>query len=122
MSLKHTKTNGRTKEFSRNILLESLLKDVNDVLWNSEKQYISECSGEMEKPLIILMGPIRSGTTLFVQWLANSGLVSYPTNLLSRFYRAPIIGAKIQLLLTDPQYNFRDELGEFAQQFGYKSE
>ena len=68
------------------------------------------------------MGPIRSGTTLFMQWLANTGLVAYPTNLLSRFYQAPIIGAKIQLLLTDPRFNFRDELGEFVQQAEYHSE
>ena len=68
------------------------------------------------------MGPMRSGTTLFMQWLANTGLIAYPTNLLSRFYQAPIIGAKIQLLLTDPRYNFRDELGEFTQQSEYKSE
>ena len=77
---------------------------------------------KMDHPLILVMGPLRSGTTLFTQWLANTGLVSYPTNLLSRFYQAPIIGAKIQLLLTDPRFNFRDELGEFAQQSEYKSE
>lgn len=68
------------------------------------------------------MGPLRSGTTLFTQWLANTGLVAYPSNLLSRFYQAPIIGAKIQLLLTDQRYNFRDELGEFVQQTEYSSE
>ena len=76
----------------------------------------------MPHPLILVMGPLRSGTTLFTQWLANTGLVAYPTNLLSRFYQAPIIGAKIQLLLTDPRFNFRDELGEFIQQVEYKSE
>lgn len=68
------------------------------------------------------MGPLRSGTTLFMQWLANSGMVAYPTNLLSRFYRAPILGAQIQLLLTDPRYNFRDELGELAEQISFDSE
>jgi hypothetical protein len=57
-----------------------------------------------------------------MQWLANTGLVAYPTNLLSRFYQAPIIGAKIQLLLTDPRFNFRDELGEFLQRAEYRSE
>jgi Sulfotransferase family len=76
----------------------------------------------MPYPLILVMGPLRSGMTLFTQWLANTGRVAYPTNLLSRFYQAPIIGAKVQLLLTDPRYNFRDELGEFAQQAEYKSE
>lgn len=76
----------------------------------------------MSFPLILVMGPLRSGTTLFTQWLANTGLVAYPTNLLSRFYQAPILGSKIQLLLTDPRYNFRDELGEFSQQADYSSE
>jgi hypothetical protein len=76
----------------------------------------------MRYPLILVMGPLRSGTTLFTQWLANTGLFAYPTNLLSRFYQAPIIGAKIQLLLTDPRYNFRNELGEFARQSEYISE
>ncbi|WP_304918545.1 sulfotransferase [Methylophaga sp.] len=76
----------------------------------------------MPFPLIMVMGPLRSGTTLFTQWLANTGLVAYPTNLLSRFYQAPILGAKIQLLLTDPRFNFRDELGEFIQQAEYQSE
>ena len=122
MSLEYTKTDGRTKGFSRNILLEKLLKDVNYDLWNAEKLLLSEGSGVLKKPLIVLMGPMRSGTTLFMQWLANTGLVSYPTNLLSRFYQAPIIGAKIQLLLTDSRFNFRDELGEFTQQTEYSSE
>lgn len=75
----------------------------------------------MRYPLVMVMGPLRSGTTLFIQWLANTGLFSYPSNLLSRFYQAPIIGAKIQLLLTDPRYNFRDELGEFLQLSDYES-
>ncbi|ELP34391.1 hypothetical protein RBSWK_01667 [Rhodopirellula baltica SWK14] len=65
---------------------------------------------------------MRSGTTLFMQWLSRTGLFAYPTNLLSRFYQAPIIGSKIQLLLTDPRYNFRDELGEFVQSTVYASE
>ena len=76
----------------------------------------------MEYPLVLVMGALRSGTTLFTQWLSNTGMVSCPTNLLSRFYRAPILGAKIQLLLTDPRYNFRDELGEFAREAEYRSE
>ncbi len=121
MNTKHSSADGRTPNFSRNVDLEELLKDINSTLWRAEKKLIeSPCSPQFHA--ILLMGPMRSGTTLFIQWLANIGLVAYPTNLLSRLYRAPIIGAKIQLLLTDPRYNFRDELGEFAQQVEYKSE
>lgn len=113
----------RTTKFRRNELLEKLLAELGDDLQPSEKLLLSRCGRtEMKFPLILVMGPLRSGTTLFTQWLANTGLVAYPTNLLSRFYQAPIIGAKIQLLLTDPRYNFRDELGEFVQQTEFKSE
>ncbi len=113
----------RTTTFRRNELLEKLLADLNRDLQLSEQLLASQHQNKvMPYPVILVMGPLRSGTTLFTQWLANTGLVAYPTNLLSRFYQAPIIGAKIQLLLTDPRYNFRDELGEFVQQAEYRSE
>ena len=71
---------------------------------------------------MFIMGPHRSGTTLFIQWLAETGLTAYPTNLLSRFYAAPVIGAHIQLLLTDPRFNFRNEILDFNQPIGFESE
>jgi len=113
----------RTETFKRNELLEELLYGLNGDLQPSEKKLVEKYAGQtMSQPLILVMGPLRSGTTVFTQWLANTGLVAYPTNLLSRFYQAPILGAKIQLLLTDPLFNFRDELGEFSQQVEYRSE
>lgn len=114
----------RVTAFRRNELLEKLLNELNEDLRASENQLISRHQQRtgMEFPVILVMGPLRSGTTLFTQWLANTGLAAYPTNLLSRFYQAPIIGAKIQLLLTDPRYNFREELGEFLQQAEYRSD
>jgi hypothetical protein len=114
----------RTGAFRRNELLEKLLTELNADLQPAERMLTAryrQTSG-MQFPLILIMGPLRSGTTLFTQWLANTSLVAYPTNLLSRFYQAPIIGAKTQLLLTDPRYNFRDELGEFVQQADFESE
>ncbi|MBK9162192.1 MAG: sulfotransferase [Nitrosomonadales bacterium] len=112
---------GRTSGFSRNMELELLLKDINSSLWVAEQRVLGDHS-EAKYPVVLVMGPHRSGTTLFMQWLANTGLVAYPTNLLSRFYQAPVIGAKIQLLLTDPRYNFRNELGEFVQRVEYRSQ
>lgn len=111
----------RTKDFTRNVVLEAMLKEVNTLLESVEHKIITEYQ-KPTLPMVFIMGAHRSGTTLFMQWLANTGIVAYPTNLLSRFYQAPIIGAKIQLLLTDPRYNFRDELGEFVQQTQYQSE
>lgn len=121
MSSKRSSANGRTVTFARNTGLEKLLKDINSSLWICEESILGNYQATYF-PLVLIMGPMRSGTTLFMQWLANTGLFAYPSNLLSRFYQAPIIGAKIQLLLTDPRYNFRDELGEFVQQTEYTSE
>lgn len=113
----------RTKMFKRNNSLEKLLSQLNQEMWPAEHAILEKSQNQkMSYPLILVMGPLRSGTTLFTQWLANTGLVGYPTNLLSRFYHAPILGAKIQLLLTDPRFNFRDELGEFLQQAEFVSE
>lgn len=113
----------RTDSFKRNEMLEILLADLNSNLQLSEAALTNEFSDKsMNSSLILVMGPPRSGSTLFTQWLGNTGLVTYPTNLLSRFYRAPIIGAKIQLLLTDPRYNYRDEFREFIHQSEYLSE
>ncbi len=102
----------RTESFQRNETLESLLTEINAELWIVEKQLLK--SKQPDYPVIFIVGPLRSGSTLMMQWLANSGIFAYPTNLLSRFYQAPIIGAKIQLLIADDRYNFRDELKDFS--------
>jgi hypothetical protein len=57
-----------------------------------------------------------------MQWLANTGAVAYPTNMLSRFFGAPVIGAQIQLLLTDSRYSFRDEIGDFDGAISFESD
>jgi hypothetical protein len=113
----------RSDSFRRNERLERLLDEVGADLAPSEDRLLAQYRGrDLRHPLILVLGPLRSGTTLFTQWLANTGIVAYPTNLLSRFYRAPVLGAKLQLLLTDPRYSFRDELGEFMQGVAYDSE
>jgi hypothetical protein len=117
----HNEDSLRQTEFKRNPELEILLKRLNSHIWIAEQQLL-DMEVLPKLPVVLIMGPLRSGTTLFLQWLANTGIVSYPTNLLSRFYGAPILGAKIQLLLTDPRFNFRDELGEFLQQVEYSSD
>ena len=77
----------RTSEFRRNSLLEDLLAEVNDDLAASEKQLVRQyVDAKMEFPLVLILGPLRSGTTLFMQWLASTGLFAYPSNFLSRFY------------------------------------
>jgi hypothetical protein len=112
--------NNRTKQFKRNQSLESLLTELNNDLWTAEKQLLSP--KKIEYPVVFIVGPHRSGTTLMMQWLANLGIFAYPTNLLSRFYQVPILGSKIQLLLADERYNYRDELLEFSSKIDFSSE
>ena len=96
----------------RNPKLEILLKQLNDLLAISEEQEISQFISP-QYPVLLIVGCPRSGSTLIHQWLANSDLFAYPTNLLSRFYKAPYIGALIQIMITDPEYAFNEELFEF---------
>jgi hypothetical protein len=113
----------RTTVFKRNMQLEHLLQKLNGSLKCAEDSLL-ENPDELgsSHPIIFVMGPLRSGTTLFTQWLANTGIVAYPTNLLSRFYGAPVVGAQVQQLLTDPRFNFRNEILDFNGQLTYESE
>ena len=110
----------RTEKYARVSALEALLKDLNGNLASANENYLEDSAEQFSK--IFLMGPLRSGSTLFMQWLSSSGLVAYPTNLLSRFFGAPLVGAKIQQLLTDPQYNFRNEILDFNSEINFSSD
>ncbi|MBN1005315.1 sulfotransferase [Amphritea pacifica] len=115
-----TSSENRTKTFARVSALEVLLKELNSGLRLPNEQYLEGSSERFSK--IFIVGSLRSGTTLFTQWLANSGLVAYPTNLLSRFYGVSLVGAKIQQLLTDPRYNFRNEILDFNSEINFSSD
>ena len=110
----------RTMQFSRVSDLERLLRELNANLSGANEKYLENAQERFSK--IFVMGPLRSGTTLFTQWLANTGLAAYPTNLMSRFFGAPLVGAKIQQLLTDPRYNFRNEILDFNSDINFSSD
>jgi len=110
----------RITGFKRNQTLERLLSEVNSNLWKVEQDLL--ITSKLDFPVVFIVGSHRSGSTLMMQWLANLGIFSYPTNLLSRFYQAPIMGAKLQLLLADERYNFRDELKDFSNPVDFSSD
>jgi len=123
MNMTAKEESGRAQTFKRNASLEDLLHTLNDMLSCSEQAALEHYARAHEDyPIIFVMGPHRSGTTLFTQWLANTGIAAYPSNLLSRFYSAPVVGAQIQLLLTDPRYNFRNEILDFNSPISFESE
>jgi len=108
----------RLKNHRRNEKLEEVLKEVNSLLGPVE----SEVTASFERnkyPVVLIAGCARSGTTLLLQWLAGSGAFCYPTNILSRFYGAPYIGARIQLMLT--KYDFNKEIFDFQEEAPFSS-
>lgn len=116
-----SESNCRTARFRKHSDLESLLVEINGRLESSNAEMTRRLAEERQ-PKIFVHGPLRSGTTLFMQWLSETGLAACPTNFLSRFYGAPVIGARIQQVLTDPRYNFRDEILDFNSRIDFRSE
>ncbi len=115
-----TEQEKRAEQFLRVSDLEVLLTELNSNLTCANEKYLNNASEQFSK--IFVLGALRSGTTLFTQWLANTGLVAYPTNLLSRFFGAPLVGARIQQLLADPRYNFRNEILDFNSNINFSSD
>lgn len=109
----------RAEEFKRNTELEIFLKEINGNLKAAEEKLLAE--EIKEYPVVFIVGSLRSGTTLMEQWLADTGEFAYPSNIMSRFYGAPILGSKIQRLLTDSKYNFRNEIMEFKNAISFES-
>jgi len=112
---------GRKSEFQRNANLEGLLAEINSLLKRAEEKAVKNFS-KPKFPVLLVIGGPRTGSTLMMQWIASLGTFSYPTNLLSRFYEAPYIGAKIQLLLTHPDYNFKNEILDFKSKCSFSSD
>ena len=101
----------RAAGYRRNERLEALLEELNAALALGEAPLLDRVQAP-RWPVVFVVGVPRSGTTVVLQCLARSGLVAWPSNLLARFYRAPYLGARIQQMLTDPVYRFRDEFAE----------
>ncbi len=99
----------RKEQFKRNEKLESLIKELNELLEPVQSLLNKKVEGK-EPEVLFIVGVPRSGTTLFLQWLAQSGHFGYVSNFISRFYRAPAIGLKIQKMIFDPAYQFADEM------------
>jgi len=110
----------RNKEFQRNDDLEQLLEEINTYFSKIEKQRISSFSAP-KYPVVFIVGSPRSGTTLLIQFLAYTGKFGYPSNLISRFYKAPYWGIKIQQLIADPKYNYKNELTDVIPKITFKS-
>jgi hypothetical protein len=91
----------RSAFFKKDSSLEESLKALNGHIENINIPALNL----PEKPIILIMGCPRSGSTLMMQYLAASGLFSYPSNLISRFYNNPYMGILVQQVLLEKDPN-----------------
>lgn len=110
----------RRPEHRRNNKLDDLLSELSYWLGPVGQQCVASFT-KPRYPVLFLVGNPRSGSTVFTQFLQSSKRFFVPTNILSRFYYAPYLGAKIQQLLFDPAYDFREELGGWDEDAGMSS-
>ena len=110
----------RTKQFERNAALEEFLLEINTAFETSEVFFMNKYESS-DWPIVFIIGPPRSGTTLLLQTFASSGVISYPTNFMSRFYKTPTVGARLQQMLTEEQFAFRDEFDDIDKKINFFS-
>ena len=98
--------NKRTSEFERNEVLEQVLEQAKNIIFEDTNGYYKK----QQDPLIVyIVGCPRSGTTLLHQVLCNTGGFAYPSNIASRFYTNTYLGGIITRLLTDKEFDFKKE-------------
>ena len=86
-----------TEEFKKSENLEEVLSRINHSI-----ESLDVCRPQApQKPVLLIFGCPRSGTTLFLQWLASLGTFGYPSNLIARFFGNPAFGCEVQKALVD---------------------
>lgn len=109
----------RKASHKKNNILENLFPEMIELLAPVEEKALQRFN-KPKKKVFFIVGCARSGSTLLYQYLAKTNLFAYPTNLVSRFYYAPYVGARVQQLLLD-----NDSKGEIFNiennQFEYES-
>lgn len=96
---------GRTEKYERDGNLESVLGELNAALASIPENR----SLQPDYPLLLIMGCPRSGSTLFLQWLAALDQFGYPSNLIARFFGNPRIGVLAEKALID--YDTKNQIG-----------
>lgn len=109
-------------DFEKNTSLEDLITHLNDLLKEPELSQIKNIeNARWDYPVFYLIGTPRSGSTLFTQWIASTKAFAYPSNFLSRFYKAPYIGALIYEMVTNDKYQYRDEFVDINEEINFSS-
>jgi hypothetical protein len=92
--------------------LENAIALMNESLVGPEELLIDTFDAPTH-PILFVIGAQRSGTTVLTQMLATLYRVSYASNLIARFWRAPYLGALVSksLKLDEQPMEFRSDFG-----------
>ncbi len=88
----------RRPEHQRDAGREHVLAELNDIAARGDEVVLGRAP---QFPVVMLVGCARSGSTLFMQWLAASGAFAYPSNLMSRLWTSPRTGALLHRALIE---------------------
>ena len=113
--------NSKQEQFKDNQKLNELLSELKSLLSPAQKEVENKISNN-KWPFIFIVGSPRSGTTLILQWLASLGCFAYATNVLTRFAYAPYIGAQIQKMLFDKEYDFNGDFSDIQSELKFNSD
>lgn len=103
-----SEVNERLQPYRRNETVEILLSELASALETAMRH---ERTG-LELPALFIVGPPRTGSTYCLQWLAASGAFTYPSNFIARFWTAPFVGALIEKMIVEPDFDHRGELAD----------
>ncbi|WP_375788898.1 sulfotransferase [Bradyrhizobium sp. Pha-3] len=118
---------GLTSLVGKDIDQERLLEEVNGLVTPLQRE-LEATSAETQEPIVFILGPPRSATTLVSQLLQVTGAFSVITNLAAKFWMAPAFGLMLSSALIpkdeDRTHSFRSTRGSTQglwepHEFGY---
>ena len=83
--------------------LQNVQEDINHALLSVDDE-ATRSFGPPEKPLIVMVSPPRSGSTLLHQMIISSFKISYISNIIARFWEAPYHGACLHQMIANPNF------------------
>ncbi len=96
MSVDRRENARRAPAYRKDLAIEDALAGINERL-----ERTAEPAPPFDGPLLLTVGPPRSGTTLLTQQLARGFDLTIPDNVVARFWRAPDVGVTLSRALRD---------------------
>ena len=87
---------GLNSAFGKDMSQEALLADVNALIAPVQRQLEQRAPASPLRPVVLVLGPPRSGTTLVSQLITTSRLFGTVCNLAARFWEAPAFGLVVR--------------------------